>query len=288
MTSGSNSMADKASSPDTSDPQLHLKKRARRRLVGATALALLAVIVLPMVMDQEAKPPTQDIQIRIPSQDPASNAFSSRIASTQPDIAKTSADASTSRPSASNASALANPSANSPVTPTPAQPPAAAMSVSKISANASNVTSTTSTTSTSNAPSAASTSNAPAPHGADKPSTGKAETSPSSQEKAVAEKPKADESAHTTTAVAPSSNEHWIIQLGAYQEHGNVKVLQAKIKELGYRSYTEKIDTANGARTRVRAGPFADRASAEKAQERLKKIGAGGPAGGTLAPIKQP
>ncbi len=54
---------------ESSDPQLHLKKKARRRLVGAVAIAGLAAVVLPMVMDEEPKQPVQDIQIRIPGQD---------------------------------------------------------------------------------------------------------------------------------------------------------------------------------------------------------------------------
>jgi DedD protein len=53
----------------TPDGQLELKKRARRRLVGAAALALLAAILLPMVMDHEPRQPVQDVQVRIPSQD---------------------------------------------------------------------------------------------------------------------------------------------------------------------------------------------------------------------------
>lgn len=53
----------------TLDGQLEQKKRARRRLVGAAALALLAAIVLPMVMDHEPRQPAQDVQVRIPSQD---------------------------------------------------------------------------------------------------------------------------------------------------------------------------------------------------------------------------
>jgi DedD protein len=53
----------------TLDGQLELKKRSRRRLVGAAALALLAIIVLPMVMDHEPRQPAQDVQVRIPSQD---------------------------------------------------------------------------------------------------------------------------------------------------------------------------------------------------------------------------
>lgn len=62
---------------DTTPDELQLKKRARRRLVGAAALALFAVIVLPMVMDREPRPLSQDIQVRIPSQD--STGFASKL-----------------------------------------------------------------------------------------------------------------------------------------------------------------------------------------------------------------
>ena len=49
-----------------SDEELQLKKRARRRLVGAIALVLLVVVFLPMVLDSEPKPLNQDISITIP------------------------------------------------------------------------------------------------------------------------------------------------------------------------------------------------------------------------------
>jgi DedD protein len=61
----------------TLDGQLEMKKRARRRLVGAAALALLAAVVLPMVMDHEPRQPAQDVQVRIPSQD--NSGIASRI-----------------------------------------------------------------------------------------------------------------------------------------------------------------------------------------------------------------
>lgn len=48
---------------------LEIKKRARRRLVGAAALALAAAIVLPMMMEQEPAPSSPDIQISIPDRD---------------------------------------------------------------------------------------------------------------------------------------------------------------------------------------------------------------------------
>lgn len=48
-----------------------LKRRGRRRLVGAVALVLLAVIVLPMVLDQEPRPPAPPVSVRIPGEDEA-------------------------------------------------------------------------------------------------------------------------------------------------------------------------------------------------------------------------
>lgn len=57
--------------PDTDalllDPTLPEKQRARRRLVGAIALVVAAVIVLPMVLDSHPKPVTDDVQIDIPN-----------------------------------------------------------------------------------------------------------------------------------------------------------------------------------------------------------------------------
>lgn len=49
-----------------SSEELQLRKRARRRLVGAIALVLVVVIFLPMFLDNEPKPVSQDIAINIP------------------------------------------------------------------------------------------------------------------------------------------------------------------------------------------------------------------------------
>ena len=51
------------------DLELNLKKRARRRLVGAIALVLLMVIVLPMILkDRAAITPAEKITITLPSE----------------------------------------------------------------------------------------------------------------------------------------------------------------------------------------------------------------------------
>jgi DedD protein len=48
-----------------------LKRRGRRRLVGAVALVLAAVIVLPMVFDPEPKRSAPPVSVRIPGEDEA-------------------------------------------------------------------------------------------------------------------------------------------------------------------------------------------------------------------------
>ena len=53
------------------DPVLPEKKRARRRLMGAIALALAVAIVLPMILDAEPQSQVNDVEIRIPSKEKA-------------------------------------------------------------------------------------------------------------------------------------------------------------------------------------------------------------------------
>ena len=51
------------------EEELNLKRKARRRLIGAVALTLAVVVILPMVLDSEPKLTGQDIELRIPAPD---------------------------------------------------------------------------------------------------------------------------------------------------------------------------------------------------------------------------
>jgi len=51
------------------DDELNLRRKARRRLIGAVALTLAVVVILPMVLDSEPKSTGQDIELRIPAPD---------------------------------------------------------------------------------------------------------------------------------------------------------------------------------------------------------------------------
>jgi DedD protein len=215
---------------DTTPDELQLKKRARRRLVGAVALALFAVIVLPMVMDREPRPLSQDIHVRIPSQD--STGFASKLLPGKPAAPMPAPEPKPVTEEKAPAQAKTEPApALSTSTPASAKPTARAIA----------------------APSA------------------KLAEKPAAQEKkaAVAEKPVSQE---TNDAAG-----QWVIQLGAYKDAGNVNVLLSKLKGINVPAYSEKIESPQGPRTRVRAGPFASQEAAEKARGRLKIIDVDGP-----------
>lgn len=56
----------------TTEEEFNLKRQTRRRLIGAVALVLFVVILLPVVFDSEPAPATgNDIELRIPNKDKA-------------------------------------------------------------------------------------------------------------------------------------------------------------------------------------------------------------------------
>lgn len=114
---------------------------------------------------------------------------------------------------------------------------------------------------------------APAPP---KPAETQAAPPKPAEAKAVDAKPAQTKPPERPSAAA--SGEKWEVQLGAYAEPSRVALIQTKLKELGLPSFTESVDTPNGKRTRVRAGPFASQDEAEKARTRIRAVGVDGPA----------
>ncbi|HEX8739460.1 MAG TPA: hypothetical protein VF925_04890, partial [Casimicrobiaceae bacterium] len=55
---------------DPADQNLdELRRRARRRLVGAVVLALVVAVVVPMLLEREPKPLGNDVSVQIPPVD---------------------------------------------------------------------------------------------------------------------------------------------------------------------------------------------------------------------------
>lgn len=87
--------------------------------------------------------------------------------------------------------------------------------------------------------------------------------------------PKAVPKQQAKSAAKPA-NAPFVVQVIALADAEKAKQLQERIAAAGIKSYTEVVKTAKGDVTRVRAGPFATRAAAEKAREQLKTMGMNG------------
>lgn len=126
---------------DTGDVDT-LKRRGRRRLVGAIALVLAAVIVLPMVFDQQPRQTPTSVNIRIPRED--SGTFTPKVAPTpvpSGPAASKDKDGSGTPPAGGAAEAAAAKSASAPKSPTePGAPkPAAAQERERAEAALANI-----------------------------------------------------------------------------------------------------------------------------------------------------
>jgi cell division septation protein DedD len=77
--------------------------------------------------------------------------------------------------------------------------------------------------------------------------------------------------AEVAARTLPSQN--WAVQIGQFARAENAKAAESRASGLGLRAYSETLQTAQGERVRVRAGPFATRAAAEEARSRLIAAG---------------
>ena len=62
------------------------------------------------------------------------------------------------------------------------------------------------------------------------------------------------------------------MQVGAFADNDKAREVRAKLERAGLKTYTQVVDTKDGKRTRVRVGPFANRAEADKAVARIKGL----------------
>jgi DedD protein len=253
---------------ESSDAQLQLKKRARRRLVGAIAFAGLAAVVLPMVMDDEPKQQVQDIQIRIPGQDVTP--FAPKALTARPPAAPAPAplvEAEKPVPAPAKAETVVP-------APTPAQKPRD-VPVSKPIEKAPEKAAEKKTEKAAEKK---------VEKAAEKPAQktpDKAKNSEKPAKAPVADAQRAAAILGDASDAPPNSGagQHagqQVILIGAFANPANVKQLQSKIGELGIKTYTEPLDSPQGKKTRLRAGPFPNREAADKALDRLKRIGVAG------------
>lgn len=67
-------------------------------------------------------------------------------------------------------------------------------------------------------------------------------------------------------------NGRMVVQIGAFAEEAKADEARLKLEKAGLKTYTQVIETREGRRIRVRAGPFVTKAEAEKATDKIKSL----------------
>ena len=223
-----------------------LRRRARRRLVGAVVLALAAAVIVPMLLESEPRPLGEDIAVRIPPID--NGRFVNRL----------------NDPAGSQA-------ATAPATPADAAaaaPPAAAPKDAQVPARPKYDTRLEGRTDTAT-PGGSRATAAPAAAGASVNSN--AATPASTAENAGA----ATTDKHAGAADGRSTGAY-AVQLAAFSDDKGANALAGRLKKAGYTAYTEPLKTSKGTLWRVRVGPYSSREAAVAARDKLKAEGQSG------------
>jgi cell division septation protein DedD len=95
--------------------------------------------------------------------------------------------------------------------------------------------------------------------------------------KPVESKPTAKPAAATAVAAPAASNVGFAVQLGAFANAADANALRDKVRAGGFSAFVEQVRTDKGALNRVRVGPVASRADAEKLKSQVaSKFGING------------
>lgn len=92
----------------------------------------------------------------------------------------------------------------------------------------------------------------------------------------VATRPETKAEAKPAAKAEDKAGTRYVVQFGAFADANSARETRQKAERLGLKTYAQQVDTPAGKRIRVRLGPFADRAEAEKALTTLRKGGLSG------------
>jgi DedD protein len=215
-----------------------MRRRARHRLIGAAVLVLVGVVGFPLLFDTQPRPVAVDIPIEIPDRNKVKPLPPLPQAPAPVASGKVAAAAPASAPVITESRQEAGLPAHPAVA--PAQP--GAQSAKAEPAQAAKTQ--------------------PPPDRKPEP---RAETRP--EPKVEAAKAQALLEGKSLDGAA-----RYVVQVGAFAEKEKARLAQQKLDRAGLKNYTNVAETKNGPRIRVRAGPFASRAEADRAAEKIKGL----------------
>ena len=211
-----------------------MRKRAMHRLIGSAVLVLAGVIGFPLVFDNQPRPIPVDLPIEI-------------------------ADKAKVKPL---------------VSPPPAAMAATAASEIVVGATADQDSAAPVVTAVPDTAVPA----APVPTPLPGPTSASVTAKPASPpvEKSVAKASDANKAQallEGKPASSPAAVEgRFVVQVGAFADAAKVREVRQKVERVGLKTYTQVVETKGGSRTRIRVGPFPDKAQASQAAGKIKKL----------------
>ena len=243
-----------------------MRKRARHRLIGAAALVLIGVIGFPLLFDSQPRPIDVDIVINIPEKNKVAPlaATPSVVAASQAEAPPPPAPAPVEKETL--------------VTPAPVEKmivPAVTAAPDKATAKAG--TQTPAPVETKPDAKATAKTDTKTDTMSDAKPTVKADAKPIDS-KSMTEAAKAQtllEGKEPASAPAPAASApalRYVVQVGAFAEAQKAKEARQILEKAGISTYAQVADTKEGRRTRVRVGPFTNKADVDKAIEKIKAL----------------
>lgn len=229
-----------------------VRKRAKHRLIGSAVLVLLGVIGFPLLFDTQPRPVSVGIPIDIPSKQgvkplslPAPVEAPLAAASADPAPVEAAVKAVTSGAAESSTEATAAPVMTAAATP-------AAKAVEKPNEKPSEKTS--------------GKASAPSTKSADEAARARALLEGTSS--AVAKV----SAAASNPAATAATETRLVVQVGAFADVAKAREARLKLERAGLKTYTQVAETKDGKRIRVRVGPYATKAEADKAAKQIKAL----------------
>jgi len=238
-----------------------LRRRARRRLIGAVVLALAAAVIVPMLLESDPKPLGEDVSVKIPPED--GGKFVNRLSDKSAKAAAVAPAAKSEAVKEPVKEPAREPNKEAPkadATPSPASSPESAPAPKKsISQAEQKMLGTPAKPAVTASPPAV----APVPAAAPAPVA-----APASVASAATPAPAA--------AAKATGGESFSVQLAAFADDKGANALANKLKRATYPAYTEPLTTSKGTLWRVRVGPYPSRDAAVEIRDKLKSEGYSG------------
>lgn len=246
-----------------------MRKRAKHRLIGAAVLVAVGVVGFPLLFDNQPRPIPVDLPINIPDKNtvkplgnlPVGNAAAGSKIIDETAVPEASAPASPAASQAAKPAATTKPAASMPA-------PAASRTAVGTLGNASAV-----------APAKPAAKPIEKPVENAKPDVS-AKPLPVKPDPAKTDGTKAQSLLEGKESFVPSNAPssapagvvRYVVQVGAFSDVVKAREARVKLESAGLKTYTQVVNPKEGKRIRVRVGPFENKAEADKAAAKIKKL----------------